>query len=90
LSVGVPVVVTDRGAWTEVTAAGCGEVVAHDAAAIAGALGRLLDHPEDAGAMGARGSAWIRRAFGWDQVGCAMRREYEELVGSAERVRQAG
>jgi glycosyltransferase involved in cell wall biosynthesis len=90
LSVGVPVVVTDRGAWTDVAAAGCGEVVTHDAAAIAAALGRLLDHPADARAMGERGSAWVRRAFGWEGIGRAMLREYEALAGSTEHVRQAG
>jgi glycosyltransferase involved in cell wall biosynthesis len=90
LSVGVPVVVTERGAWMEVTSAGCGEVVAHNAAAIAAALGRLLDHPAEARAMGARGSAWIRRAFGWDQIASAMTGEYARLVGSADSVRQAG
>ena len=90
LSVGVPVVVTDRGAWTDITAAGCGEVVAHDAAAIAAALERLLDRPADACAMGQRGSAWVRRAFGWDEIGRAMTREYEQLVGTAAGVRQAG
>jgi hypothetical protein len=82
--------VTHRGAWTEVTAAGCGEVVTHDAAAIAAGLGRLLDRPVDACRMGERGSAWIRRAFGWNEIGGAMAREYDVLAGSAERVRQAG
>jgi glycosyltransferase involved in cell wall biosynthesis len=90
LSVGVPVVVTDRGAWSDVAAAGCGEVVTHDAAAIAAALGRLLDHPADARAMGARGSGWMRRAFGWDGIGGAMLREYEAVVGTVEPVRQVG
>ncbi len=80
LGAGVPVVVTDRGAWADVSAIGCGEIVAHDAAAIAAALGRLLDHPDEARAMGERGRAWVRRAFNWDEIGCAMRREYDALV----------
>ena len=90
LSVGVPVVVTERGAWTDVATVGCGDVTTHDAPAIAAALGRLLDHPADARAMGERGSAWVRRAFGWDGIGHAMLREYEALVGAIEHVRQAG
>jgi len=90
LSVGVPVVVTQRGAWADVTAIGCGEVVAHDADAIAAALARLLDHPLEACAMGERGSAWIRRVFGWDEIGGAMVREYESLAGCRQRMRRAG
>lgn len=81
LSVGVPVVVSDRGAWNEVSSVGCGEVVAHEAAAIAGALRRLIDRPADARAMGERGRAWIARAFGWDAIGRDMMHEYESIVG---------
>jgi glycosyltransferase involved in cell wall biosynthesis len=90
LGAGVPVVVTDRGAWADVSAIGCGEIVAHDAAAIAAALARLLDRPDEARAMGERGRAWVRRAFGWDEIGRAMRREYDALVARGESVRQAG
>jgi glycosyltransferase involved in cell wall biosynthesis len=84
LACGVPVVVTDRGAWAGVTAAGCGEVVAHEAAAIGGALERLLADPAAARAMGQRGREWACRTFGWDAIGHAMRREYESIV-TAER-----
>jgi glycosyltransferase involved in cell wall biosynthesis len=80
LGAGVPVVVTDRGPWAEVSTIGCGEIVAHDAAAIAAALGRLLDHADEARAMGERGRAWVRRTFGWDEIGRAMLREYQALV----------
>jgi glycosyltransferase involved in cell wall biosynthesis len=81
LACGVPVVVTDRGAWAGVTAAGCGEVVAHDAAAIGDALERLLASPSAAREMGQRGRDWVRRTFGWDAQGRAMAREYESIVG---------
>jgi glycosyltransferase involved in cell wall biosynthesis len=77
LSVGVPVVVTERGAWGEVRAHGCGYVVAHEAGAIADALRCLVDAPDRARAMGARGREWMRDAFSWDAVGRAMAREYE-------------
>jgi glycosyltransferase involved in cell wall biosynthesis len=90
LGAGVPVVVTDRGAWAAVSSVGCGELVAHDAAAIAAALGRLLDRPDEARAMGERGRAWVRRAFGWDEIGRAMRREYDALVSRGDSVRQVG
>jgi glycosyltransferase involved in cell wall biosynthesis len=96
LAAGVPVVVTDRGAWADVSSVGCGEVVAHDAAAIAAALGRLLDRPDEARAMGERGRGWVRRAFSWDEIGRAMRGEYDALIahgglnGQEERDGQDG
>ncbi len=81
LACGVPVVVTDRGAWAGVTAAGCGEVVTHDATAIGDALERLLASPAATREMGQRGRDWVRRTFGWDALGRAMTREYESIVG---------
>jgi glycosyltransferase involved in cell wall biosynthesis len=83
LACGVPVVVTDRGAWAGVTSAGCGEVVAHDPTAIGDALERLLADPEAARQMGQRGRDWVRRAFGWDANARAMTREYESIAGCA-------
>ena len=84
LSAGVPVVVTERGAWEHLTSVGGGYVVAHDARAIAIALDRLLADPEAARAMGERGRVWATRTFGWDAIGRAMLREYESLVGRIE------
>jgi glycosyltransferase involved in cell wall biosynthesis len=81
LAAGVPVVVTERGAWREVGAVGGGFVVAHDAQAIAGALDRMLADPRSARAMGERGRAWALRTFGWDAIGRAMMREYDTIVG---------
>jgi len=81
LAAGVPVVVTERGAWHEVGSVGGGLVVSHDAQAIAGALDRLLGDPLSAQAMGERGRAWAARTFGWDAIGRAMMSEYETIVG---------
>ena len=89
LAAGVPVVVTNRGAWGDVSAVGCGEVVSHDAPAIAAALARRIAHPAESRAMGERGRAWVRRTFGWDEIGRAMAREYDLLTAGA-RVRRAG
>jgi glycosyltransferase involved in cell wall biosynthesis len=91
LAAGVPVVVTDRGAWTEMPAVGCGELVAHDGAAIAAALARLIADPAEARAMGERGRAWILRTFGWDEIGRALAGEYDAMTGAGgARVRRAG
>jgi len=84
LSAGVPVVVTERGAWNHLASVGCGHVVAHDAQAIADALDRLLADPQAARAMGERGRVWAARTFGWDAIGQAMLREYESIAGRLE------
>jgi glycosyltransferase involved in cell wall biosynthesis len=81
LAAGVPVVVTDRGAWHEVATVGAGDVVSHDAEAIAGALDRILADTQASRAMGERGRAWAARTFGWDAIGRAMLREYESIAG---------
>jgi glycosyltransferase involved in cell wall biosynthesis len=84
LTAGVPVVVTERGAWAHLTAIGGGHVVAHEAQAIANALDRLLADPQAARTMGERGRVWATRTFGWDAIGHAMRREYEAIVNRVE------
>jgi glycosyltransferase involved in cell wall biosynthesis len=81
LTAGVPVVVTERGAWGHLASVGGGYVVAHDAQAIADALDRLLADPQAARATGERGRAWATRTFGWDAIGSAMLREYESITG---------
>jgi glycosyltransferase involved in cell wall biosynthesis len=81
LASGVPVVVTDRGAWPQIPAIGAGCLVAHNAAAIAGALDRLLGDPSGARAMGACGRAWVERSLGWDGIARAMLSEYDAIVG---------
>lgn len=83
LAAAVPVVVTERGAWAGVEAAGCGYVVTHDARAIAGALHRLLDGTGDAQGMGARAQAWAQSRFGWDAIGRSMRDAYQGVVAAA-------
>jgi glycosyltransferase involved in cell wall biosynthesis len=81
LTAGVPVVVTERGAWGHLTSISGGYVVAHDANAIADTLDRLLADPAAARAMGERARAWAIRTFGWDAIGRAMLREYESITG---------
>jgi len=80
LTAGVPVVVTDRGAWDAITDVGCGHLVSHDSGAIADALERLLADPCGARAMGERGRAWAQRTFGWEAIGRAMLTAYSATV----------
>jgi len=81
LAAGVPVVVTERGAWPQIPSVGAGRLVAHTGGAIAAALEGLLADRAAAKAMGERGRGWVLRTFGWDAIGRAMLREYETTVG---------
>jgi glycosyltransferase involved in cell wall biosynthesis len=85
LTSAVPVVVTRRSGWAEVESTGCGFSVAHEPVAIADALLRVLDHPAEAAAMGARGQAWAHRMFAWDSIGRAMRDAYEAALARSRR-----
>ena len=80
LTAGLPVVVTDRTPWSQVATLGIGYSVAHEPQAIAGAVLRILAHPADGCAMGARGKAWARDAFGWSAIGRAMRDAYQHVL----------
>lgn len=69
MAAGVPVVVTDlplmRATVEEV---GCGLVVpAQDPAALAQAIQWLLEHPEEAEAMGRQGQQIVRDRYNWDE-----------------------
>jgi glycosyltransferase involved in cell wall biosynthesis len=76
LTSGVPVVATKGSAWTDLHAIECGYSVAHDAAAIADGIARVLD-ATDAAMMRRRASDWARQTFAWDSVASAMRDAYE-------------
>ncbi len=86
LAAGVPVIVTDRGAWNRVAAIGCGRVAAHDADGIAAALEQLLGDRAAARSMGERGRDWARQTFGWDSIGRAMLERYEAVARQSAAV----
>jgi glycosyltransferase involved in cell wall biosynthesis len=67
MTLGLPVVAADRGALPEVLGDAGLLVPATDAAAMAQAVGRVLDAPELAGAMAARGLERAR-AFSWESM----------------------
>src|SRR5262249_36119601 len=68
---GLPVVVgTSGGSPQSVRPGRTGLLIdAHQPAAVAGALLDLLDHPDQARAMGAAGRRWMLDAWTWDQSG---------------------
>lgn len=68
MAAGLPVIASDMPRWRElVQEVGCGVVVdPHDPHAIAGAISYLLDHPDEAEAMGRRGQEAVRAELNWD------------------------
>lgn len=81
MAAGLPVVVSDFPLWREiVTDAECGLVVNPlDADAIATAIAWLLDHPDEAAAMGERGHRAVVTRYNWGK-------EAEKLVNLYERL----
>jgi glycosyltransferase involved in cell wall biosynthesis len=85
LACGLPVVVTDRTPWSQVSELQLGYAVAHEAEAIARGILAILERPGDGCAMGARGKAWARETFGWDAIGRSMRDAYHSVIEPARR-----
>jgi len=81
---GVPVVATRTGGVPEVVEDGVtGLLVApRDAAAMAAALARLLDDPDEARALGARGRERIRREFDGETVRGALAAAYRRVLAA--------
>lgn len=68
MSVGLPVIVSDFPLWRGIVEdAGCGLLVnPMDPQAIADAMQWILDHPEEAEAMGRRGRAAVEKHYNWE------------------------
>lgn len=77
----LPVITTTGTPWSGLEAERCGWWVETGAEPLADALRRAtaLSDAERAG-MGARGRAWVRRAFAWEGIGREMRAVYEWLL----------
>ena len=84
LAAGLPVVVTDRSPWSDVSRLGIGHSVAHEPSAIAEGILRILERPADGCAMGARAKAWARETFGWEAIARLMLDAYEHALGRPE------
>ncbi|MCC5806399.1 MAG: glycosyltransferase [Opitutales bacterium] len=70
LAAGVPVITTTATPWEELPRRGCGWCIPTGTDALAGSLETACALPAaERAAMGARGAAWVREAFGWDGVG---------------------
>ena len=82
---GVPVVATRTCPWPEIETRRCGYWVEQSAPAIADAVGRLVDDPASAAAMGKRGAAFARERFEWDSIGQRMAAVYENMLVRGRR-----
>jgi glycosyltransferase involved in cell wall biosynthesis len=88
---GCPVVVTDAVQSCEhVRAAGAGEVVPCDVAALAAALDQVLAEPRRRHACGEAGREYARQHFRWEKIANEVRHMYEDclLPNSKQQIRQ--
>jgi glycosyltransferase involved in cell wall biosynthesis len=85
MACGIPVVASRTGGLRELVRDGeTGFLVEPgDAAALAGRLGWMLDHPDEAAEMGRRGRAWVERTFSTERYVEGYRRV---LAAAAERL----
>jgi glycosyltransferase involved in cell wall biosynthesis len=82
MAAGLPVVATDSEPWNAIIARHrCGVCVPPgDARALAAAITRVLDDPEEARAMGERGRAAAVASYSWESQETALLGLYEELL----------
>ena len=84
MAAGIPVVASDFPLWrTIVEDAGCGLLVdPSDPAAVADAMKRLLDDPEEAALMGARGKEAVRDRYSFAEEAERLVELYGRLLGT--------
>lgn len=86
LAAGTPVVTTTGAPWEGLTAHRAGWRCAPEATAIEAALAEALRIPRpDLEAMGARGQAWMARAYSWEVIGASMAESYHWLLKGGDR-----
>jgi len=81
MSAGLPVIASDFPLWREIVdGAGCGLLVdPADPRAVAAAITRLLDTPDEAEAMGRRGREAVEKTYNWGTEAAKLVKMYEDL-----------
>jgi glycosyltransferase involved in cell wall biosynthesis len=89
MAAGVPVIASDFPLLREIVeASGCGILVEPlDVLAISGAMQWMLDHPDEAGAMGERGRETVRQELNWQAEAVALLALYAGLDAREGRYR---
>jgi glycosyltransferase involved in cell wall biosynthesis len=84
MAAGIPYVASDFPLWRELAGDSRSGLFVdpRDPAAIAGAISWLLEHPDDAARMGARGREHVERALSWDGEAPKLLELYERLLAS--------
>ena len=83
MSAGLPVIASDFPLWRQIVdGAGCGLVVdPEDPQAIAAAMQWMLDHPEEAQAMGQRGRDAVQSTYNWSKEAETLVTFYRDELG---------
>jgi glycosyltransferase involved in cell wall biosynthesis len=84
---GIPVVSTDGGALPEVVGDAGRIVPARNPAALAQAIGELLDDPDQRVSLGQRGRQRILERFSWTQAAATLSDVYRDAIEATERGR---
>jgi glycosyltransferase involved in cell wall biosynthesis len=89
---GLPVIASDFEFWRDILKGiDCALFVDPlDPRAIADAMQWVLDHPEEAAAMGRRGQNAVRERFNWDAEGAKLISLYRRLLGVDKSVQELG
>ncbi|NLB60029.1 MAG: glycosyltransferase family 4 protein [Lentisphaerae bacterium] len=83
MAAGIPVIASDFPLWREIIESHqCGLLVDPlDVGAIAAAMQWILDHPQEAAAMGQRGRQAVVEKYNWEKESVKLRALYERLFG---------
>ena len=89
MAAGLPVIASDFPLWREIVeGAGCGLLVdPMDPRAIAAAMQRIIDHPEEAAEMGRRGRAAVEHTYNWEAESTKLIELYRRLLPAPEEGR---
>jgi glycosyltransferase involved in cell wall biosynthesis len=81
MACGLPVLISDKvNIWREIAGAGAGVVARTEVADVAAKLDRLLADPAAAGAMGARGRAYVGAHYDWAKIAERLEAVYRALA----------